>query len=179
MSYNAGKKIERAENERHYADRVTAVYRRIEEKLGKEEAEVVSEMVRGVAMLDESVGLLERIEKVSDDDLLELVSSLVVIVNQLEERFDESSFYVAMKKLKAVGRTRLMYWNGVKYIQVQLEEEALKQFPWAGEIRGNGPSTGAEGIVMLGRDIKLEYRDGYIVLNGTKYQYWIEWNSEV
>lgn len=169
-------KIEQAESERLYADRVTAVYRRIDKEFGKEAAEVVSEMIRGAAMLDEAIELLERIEKVSDDDLLELVSSLVVVVSQLEERFDANSFYEAMERLKKIGRTKLMYWNGVKYIQVQLEDEALKQFPWAGEIRGGGPNPGVEGIVMLGRDMRFTFGDGYILLNDKKYPYWIEWN---
>ena len=83
------------QQEKTYAERITAIYEKVKNSLGEERAKLFNEVVRGASLLDEDKNLLTQIDSLDMGGLDIEVSKLEEIVEGMKRQYEASSIYEA------------------------------------------------------------------------------------
>ncbi len=161
---------ETIQQERTYAERVTGIYKRIQNDSGENKAKAFNEFVRGASLLGGAENkFLDQIENMETEELREVVDKYEQIEDGLKQQYKTNTVYEAFEKVREAGRTKLFLWQDGKYNEVDVPDEDKEGLPWAGEIRSGGPSPAVTGIVGVGQDYDIKLLSGSIEINGHRF----------
>lgn len=166
-----------------YADRITAQYNQVLELTDSQTAQLVSDYLRGISVIEPNNVLLSLMEQAPVEEYKHIISFIKKISPELITEYAASSITDAFEKILEGGKTKVLIWekptgktillpDGKEeflvteghYREAILHPEEHEFLPYGGKIFIGGPTPKVDGVV--GNSLIINTTSTTLEING-------------